>query len=283
LLSPLAHAGQVSYDLDRGEATWELAAKWTTLDGGTDRVQATLSGPEMRGEKALVFDLESLAKASAESVRAWAKREKVAVKVKVVKKTSVQLSASGKSAAKVKKILAEAARVRDAAFEDALGDAGMLRLRGGGLTADHARMAAQHADEVRPLALALAKGTDGDPRRFATRAIQFVQAIPYVRGGADGVRTPVGVLARNRGDCDSKSTLFLALMRAAHPDVPAAIVYVPKHALVALGLTPQKGERVLKRDGRTWVLAEPVGPGQVALGKLGPAAGKLGRAELRPL
>jgi hypothetical protein len=97
-----------------------------------------------------------------------------------------------------------------------------------------------------------------------------VQSIPYEKAKKrDRYRRPLSLLGRNRGDCDSKSTLFLALMHQAWPELPLAMVYIPEHAFVALGIEPEQGESKLREDGQVWLLAEPVGPRMAPLGELG--------------
>jgi hypothetical protein len=148
-------------------------------------------------------------------------------------------------------------------------------LRGGDIAPDHARLAAEYADDVRPVAAALAVGAP-DARTFVARALAFVQAIPYESGkaGADkGYRRPLSVLARNKGDCDSKSTLFLALVRSAHPGLGAVVVYVPNHAFAGVALDPVGGDRSFARDGVRYVGVEPVGPARIPVGKVSGKSG----------
>ncbi|MBM4389637.1 MAG: hypothetical protein FJ090_00835 [Deltaproteobacteria bacterium] len=64
-----------------------------------------------------------------------------------------------------------------------------------------------------------------------------------------GYRRPLSVLAKNKGDSDSKSTLFLALVHARHPEPASTVVYVPNHAFVGVALEAAPGERTFTRDG----------------------------------
>jgi hypothetical protein len=77
------------------------------------------------------------------------------------------------------------------------------------------------------------------------------------------------MLAENRGDCDTKSVAFAALAHLLFPKVPSALVLVPEHALLALGLAPEPGDRVVRLQGRDWVLTEPVGPDTPPVGQIG--------------
>ena len=145
---------------------------------------------------------------------------------------------------------------------------GFMKLRGK-VTPNHARYARLYAERLRPLATALGAGKL-KRREYAERALSFVQSIPYEKGknGADkGFRLPLSLLAKNRGDCDSKAVLYLALLRAAHPKMETAVVYIKGHAFVALGIAPKKGEMTFEAAGRRWVIAEPVGPAMSPIGQ----------------
>ena len=101
-----------------------------------------------------------------------------------------------------------------------------------------------------------------------------MQTIPYEarkrKGGDPGYRRPLALLSRNRGDCDSKSVLFLALVHGRLPDLPLAVVYVPEHALVGIGLDGERGDRTFRDDGVRYIYAEPVGPALHPLGETAP-------------
>ena len=99
-------------------------------------------------------------------------------------------------------------------------------------------------------------------------------------------RRPLSLLGRNKGDCDSKSTLFLALMHQAWPDLPVGMVYIPEHAFVALGIEPERGDAKLEDEGRSWLLAEPVGPRTAPAGEVDKKSrrrARRGRVDLRVL
>jgi hypothetical protein len=235
-------------------------ARWEDANGKAREVRARLDRRDLSEARnhPLVFDLAPIYGDVAQDVRAWARREGHDLTV-TVKGEDLRMVAKADTRAAAKRILEEATGIRDAAFDRALPEHRLRRLARGGLTADHAGIARDASDDVADLARALADGTD-DPRVFANRAISFVQSIPYKAGGDRGLKLPLRVLELGSGDCDSKSTLFLALMRAAHPSVRTAIVYVPGHAFVGLDLPVHEGDDTATSGGRTWVLAEPVGP-----------------------
>jgi hypothetical protein len=121
------------------------------------------------------------------------------------------------------------------------------------------------------------------------KALSFVQSIPYEarkkKGGDPGYRRPLALLSRNRGDCDSKSVLFLAVVRAGLPDVALSVIYVPEHALTGVAMPAESGDRSFKADGIEFLYAEPVGPALHGLGEPADAnkkAGKKGEVRIVP-
>ncbi|MEQ1502931.1 MAG: hypothetical protein ABMB14_11910 [Myxococcota bacterium] len=199
----------------------------------------------------------------------------------------IELEARGTaSRARIRATIAEAEAVRDAAIETWLDEHAFVRLDDGQLSFDHARLAAEYADTVTPIARAL-RAEALDDRAFVELALSFVQAIPYEAttrlGGDPGYRRPLAVLARNRGDCDSKTVLFLALVRAELPAAPLAVVYVPGHALAGVGLDRAAGDERFREDGVRYLYAEPVGPLLLPLGGEVPRDHRARRGEVHPV
>ena len=50
------------------------------------------------------------------------------------------------------------------------------------------------------------------------------------------------------------------------------LVLLPDHALLGIALTPRKGERTIKADGKTYVLIEPTGPALYEVGEIAPTS-----------
>ncbi|WP_295433787.1 hypothetical protein [uncultured Thiodictyon sp.] len=145
----------------------------------------------------------------------------------------------------------------------------------GGLLPDYARIAARALPALAPLAQALRPQIQGLSTRAAlNRVLAFIQTIPYDRledrATDAGFLPPPAMLADNRGDCDTKSVAFAALAHLLFPRLPITLILVPRHALLGLGLEAEPGDRYLLREHRTWVLAEPVGPGIRPVGRSGP-------------
>lgn len=280
-LTPPAHAApaakQGHFDVDKGKAEWTLSYSFSDETNKPRKLRVTLpaSAVARDNETKLQFPKAAALKAQVAAVRRYAKRTKGPEITAKAQNGGVSIRVSGKSAGRMQDALDGAKEAAESAMSVYLARHRYTRLRNGGIVPDHARLADQYADDVMPLADALA--TDApDARTYVARALAFTQAIPYEAGknGADrGYRRPLSVLARNRGDCDSKSTLFLALVRARHPELAAAVVYIPNHAFAGVGLDAQPGERTFVREGVRFVGMEPVGPAKARVGQVSGSSG----------
>ena len=274
------NASQVSHRAEQQGDQTHLVFVWRGGGGGKDRIESDVSSAEVESDKAIkrkvqLTDLhESMAKAARKSARSY---KGVTLKA-TASKRGVQLQVSGPRS-KAKAAMAAAQDAMEKRQARWMVENEVFEFDKGMLSYDHARIAAARAKAVAPVAAALRKGTRSD-REFVERTLRFTQSIPYQKGkrGQDsGFQRPLALLARNKGDCDGKSALFLALIRAELPNVPLAMVYVPGHALVGVGIKPQKGDRTFRVDGRIYVMAEPVGPGAFPLGETARSNRRAGR------
>jgi hypothetical protein len=206
-----------------------------------------------------------------EALRDYARELPPGVELKITDmgRRGMRVQATGPTRESIQKALAGAREVEQRAFDRFLEGNSFFYIEPGVISYDHARLVGDYVEALRPLARALHKGVDGR-REYVQKALSFVQAIPYEarkRNGEDpGYRRPLALLARNRGDCDSKAVLFLALLRAEEPDLPAAVVYLPGHAFTAIGLQPREGEATVGFKGQRLVLVEPTGPNLFPIG-----------------
>jgi len=277
----VAAADQTRFAVDKGKTTWSFEVGWTDVAGKKRAVEYALSSSAIERDldKPLRFQKR---KANAEIVAAinrYAQTVKGArIKARQTESGAIRLEASGKSKSAMKRAMAGAKAAQKAALKKYSRQHGFTKLRGK-IIPNHAVHAARYAEQVAPLAVALGAGKL-NRRDFTERAISFIQSIPYElgKGGRDkGFRRPLSLLAKNRGDCDSKSTLFLALLRAAHPGLDTTMVYIKGHAFVGLGLHPKSGDVTFSADGRKWVIAEPVGPQIIGVGKAAPRSKRMAR------
>ena len=146
---------------------------------------------------------------------------------------------------------------------------------------DHVRIALESRSELAPLAEQLKQqgSTETEARqKTVAHMLDFVQSIPYQlldsQSGRQGkgFLTPRQVLEQNQGDCDSKVTLMAAMLAQLFPELKQAMVFVPGHALLGVALPAKPGEATLNREGETYLLMEPTGPAQLAMGQLAPTS-----------
>ncbi|WAJ70007.1 hypothetical protein [Catenovulum adriaticum] len=111
-------------------------------------------------------------------------------------------------------------------------------------------------------------------KQFINFYLGWLQSIPYstledrVTSQGAGFNPPNRLLLENQGDCDSKSTLFISLMRNFFARLEMVMVYLPNHALVGLKMPYQAKDEFINIDGINYVLAEPTGPALMKLGQI---------------
>lgn len=289
LAAPAAKQGK--FDSDKQGEIQRLSWSFVDEAGRSRKIVASFPTEQIVADNAVPrqFPKGEAASVQVRAIERYADETKgPKIKAKANSSGGVSIKVSGKNAGKMREALAGASTAAETALDKWLSKHRYTRLRGGEIVADHARLAAEYGDEVAPLAEALAIETS-DEREFIRRSLRFVQAIPYEskRSGADaGYRRPLSVLARNKGDCDSKATLFLALVRSRYPNLASTVVIIPNHAFAAVALSPEPGERSFMLEGTRYVALEPVGPAAVEPGKVSGASGWhlfWGSNEKRPL
>jgi hypothetical protein len=273
LLLTTALADQVKFDVDKGAQKWSFEVVWTDAVDKRHKAEFKLPADNIKADldQPLRYKPKEANEFAAKAVNRWAKNRGKGPKVKATanaKGVSIAVT-DAKNTKVAKKALREAVDVRDKAWKTYRDNNGFTLLDGA-VVPDHAKHVRQYTDDVKPLVKALG-GPTKDPRKFGNKALSFVQSIPYEKSGKkrDKYRRPLSMLGRNKGDCDSKVVLYLALMRAAYPNVDSGVVYIPGHAYAAVGLDPVVGDARLKKDGSTWLLVEPVGPAVVSMGTVG--------------
>lgn len=293
LSSGPAHAGApdarlLAHAADEGLRKTTLRFEWTGGGGGKDSIRARVLTSEIEADKAIkrMIPLTDLHAAMAQAARRSAGSHPRVRLQATPSAAGVQLQVEGPRA-DTQAAMADARAAMERRQARWMTENEVFEIEPGKLSYDHAQVAAARAGAVAPVAAALREGTDS-PRAFVRRALRFTQSIPYQqgRGGQDtGFQRPMALLARNKGDCDGKSALFLALLRAELPRVPLAMVYVPGHALVGVGIPPKRGDQTFRHGRQTYVLAEPVGPGAFPLGvtaRQNRRAGKTGTVRVVP-
>ena len=140
---------------------------------------------------------------------------------------------------------------------------------------NHIRFAQESVSALKNLKpLILNKVSVINIRQVTDFTLGFVQNIPYSKlesrelSSGLGFNPPLKVLWENQGDCDSKATLTLAILRTLMPRVKLALVLLDEHALIAIHIPPVGNDLSIKINQEDYVLADPTGPALFILGEV---------------
>ena len=102
--------------------------------------------------------------------------------------------------------------------------------------------------------------------------LRFTQNIPYAvppsnyKGNfINGLNPPPLLLQLLWGDCDSKAVLFSSIL-SKNPHYEAAFLEVPNHILIGIKGVPKPYQKYVEHLGEKYIVCEPVGPRNSALG-----------------
>jgi len=144
-----------------------------------------------------------------------------------------------------------------------------------GVKPDHLRIIKESQSSLVPVSNALTVMAKGKRQRYLLELIlSFIQSIPYDQlKSRDGLRgagfvPPVSLISENKGDCDSKATLMLTLLKNIYPNTAMALIFVPEHAFIALNVGAKKTDRTIVLGGVVFVVADPTGPSQIDFGQV---------------
>lgn len=147
-----------------------------------------------------------------------------------------------------------------------------------GFKPDHIRYIDENRLELLPLATAIFNmlPKDSNPVEYVNLILSWVQNIPYnilenrLQSNGAGYLPPLSVVANNQGDCDSKTALMAAVIRALLPEVKMVMLYLPNHALLGINLPHSVKEDTFVVGGLDYLLMEPTGPALTLLGTISP-------------
>lgn len=143
---------------------------------------------------------------------------------------------------------------------------------------DHRRYALESSSNLSNIvnAIKAQMKNPNNSREYIDFVLNWLQTIPYdtlqnrMSSNGSGFAAPRQLLINNKGDCDSKSTLFLALLKSYNAQLTSKMVFLPNHALVAVNLKPNKTDKFIIVEGTQYILAEPTGAAQYPLGEIAP-------------
>lgn len=140
---------------------------------------------------------------------------------------------------------------------------------------DHQKFAQRSVQALKPLKpLILSKVSIQNIREVTNFTLGFIQSIPYstlesrTLSSGVGFNPPLKVLWENQGDCDSKATLAIAILRSLMPRVKLAFIFLKEHALIAIQIPPIGDDFSIKINKESYVLADPTGPHLLSLGEI---------------
>ncbi|MDM7861690.1 hypothetical protein QTP81_13900 [Alteromonas sp. ASW11-36] len=151
------------------------------------------------------------------------------------------------------------------------------RLNQNAIKPDHLRYIDESTRALIPLSQAIYEklNRDSDAREYINLMLGWLQSIPYstltdrVSTNGSGFLPPITLLNQNIGDCDSKTVLAAAIIRAFLPKVPMRMVFLRNHALLAISLTAGNEDQRIMIEGLPYILMEPTGPSLMPLGEIG--------------
>lgn len=140
---------------------------------------------------------------------------------------------------------------------------------------NHAAIANASVSDLKVLKpLILEKVSIKNIRKVTNYVLGFVQNIPYstlenrMTSSGAGFNPPLKLLWENQGDCDSKMTLTVSILRALMPRIEMALIYIDNHAFIGISIPARAGEMTINHQGSNYVLGDPTGPTLLPLGKL---------------
>ena len=136
---------------------------------------------------------------------------------------------------------------------------------------NYEKLVNESKDQTMPISKAfVGKHTKSSDRDMLSDIISFYQSIPYstLDKNSIGFINTNEMISTNVGDCDSKSVSFMAGFKNIYPKKSAIIILINKHALVGFEIEPEENDKTISFNGRVYVLAEPVGPAIMGIGRI---------------
>jgi len=270
-----ATIAQLGATIEPGNRHWNFRFRWKDLRNRKHlaefRVRERVVRRDLRTPKRL--SIERVNKEVAKQINAQPASRFGARVVATVDGRSMMLRTYASTPSTMKSSLKKAKRFQQQAMRASLAKRGYLLTPGNLVMPNHARLTAEYSAPMKPVVEGLG-GRRDRPKLFARHALHFVQSIPYELRALqqDRYRRPFAILAKNKGDCDSKVVLYLAMVRQAWPHVRGAVVYIKGHAFGALDLRPTGDQIAVPVNGRRWTAVEPTGPMLAPLGGLAPTS-----------
>lgn len=192
----------------------------------------------------------------------------------------LEFSITGRDDERVQEITQSLKNTQEKAYNDYLDERYFQRYKTpllvDAIKPDHVRYIEESILPLVPLAQSLYEIVDeqSNARSYLNLLLSWSQSIPYdeltnrVTSNGSGYSPPLAVINQNLGDCDSKSVLTAALIRAFLPSNSMRLVLLNNHALLAIAMTPLTKDTTLTIDGIPFILLDPTGPAALPFGEV---------------
>ena len=214
-----------------------------------------------------------------ETVKRYKATPGVTLKITKNKSGGISVKANGPNKQVLENELKNISQIKEKAQSDYMKENNYTYLKNDTIIPDHVRIANAHGSKIMPLTRAISRDIQlSNKRDTINYVLSFFQSIPYDKlisrdtSSGSGFSTPMNLIANNRGDCDSKSTAIVSALTNLYPQLEMLMIYVPDHAFIGIAMQPQANDISLTIKGKSYVLAEPVGPALLPVGSISPSS-----------
>ena len=264
-------AKQISFQMVPNQEKTTFHYQWDTASKEELQVSFSLSNELLHKEEQypIIVPMKQVLQVQRDAVNSWANKQAgVSIQAHLGANNTISIEVSGSDQALMSRKYQEALQIREQAEQQFLAANGYQLIQSE-LLPNFEFLIQEYAKALAPIANKLQQPGD-NLDAYAKRALSFVQNIPYDHSQKNLFRRPISILKNNKGDCDSKTVLYLALIKAAYPNVPVAVVDITDHAFVLIGSRELDSKMEVEINGQIWVPIEPVGPGLSVIGELRP-------------
>lgn len=278
-----AHAELLDFKKQEQENTYQFSYQWSNKNKTIEHIEFNLSKDKLfnsyRGFKAYKADI-AVKYVNHKIKKHLIKQPLKGVNIKYsTRQSDDSYILTGKDNDALHKAKVEISRLKQSFFQEYLSANYYQRFETHQQTLaikpHHMRFAEESVEALKNLKpLILNKVSVINIRQVTDFTLGFVQSIPYSKlesrelSSGLGFNPPLKVLWENQGDCDSKATLTLAILRTLMPRVKLALVLLDEHALIAIQIPPVGNDLSIKINQENYVLADPTGPAYFLLGEV---------------
>ena len=264
-----AQAKQLDFSKKATKNTTTFHYQWTAPQKETQQIQVVFSQIDLQEELNFVVNvpMKEYLEYQKHALKQWASTiDDIELDVTISRDDSIELSIGSYDEDVMRQRAKEAQIIQAQSAQEYLKKQGYIEINNE-VMPDYSSLVSEYSKKLYPLSDALF--IEGDNfQSYAIRTLHFVQNIPYEASQKISYRRPIRLLWDNKGDCDSKTVLYLALLKSKFPDVQLAVVNIPEHTFAFIQQVGLQTEMELQVDGQNWVPVEPVGPNLATFGNI---------------